>query len=298
MTHKKIACVGEAMIELNIDRVGQQIGFAGDTLNTAIYLARAFEGAGTVEYVTVLGRDVLSDRMEAFIASESVGTSRILRHPERLPGIYSIAVDAKGERSFSYWRNQSAARCLFENGFAQLAGFDLIYLSGITLAILPHATRLALLNHLASHPALIAFDSNYRPSLWEDAATARAVIDAAWRIADIGLPSLDDEMALFGDGDAGAVLARLRASGLRHGALKQGAAGPAPISAEVAPASFPVAQSVIDTTAAGDSFNGVYLAASQRGRPEAEALALAHAEAVRVIGHRGAIIPRKVQPEA
>lgn len=293
MSALRIACVGEAMVELTIDRPDRQIGFAGDTLNTAIYLSRALGDAGSVDFVTVLGRDALSDRMVEFIASEGVGTSAIRRHPDRLPGIYSIAVDAKGERSFSYWRNQSAARTLFEDGFGQLDGYDLIYFSGITLAILPPHVRSVMLDHLAAHTARIAFDSNYRPRLWEDADTARAATTEGWKIADFGLPSVDDEMALFDDADAQAVLKRLRGLGLKEGALKQGAAGPLPIGTGIEAGAFPPAEKVVDTTAAGDSFNGAWLAARLAGSNGAECLKKAHRQALDVIAQPGAIIPRR-----
>jgi 2-dehydro-3-deoxygluconokinase len=49
---------------------------------------------------------------------------------------------------------------------------------------------------------------------------------------------------------------------------------------------------VVDTTAAGDSFNGAYLAALLAGGSEADCLAGGHAMAAKVIGHPGAIIPR------
>ncbi|MEO1952579.1 sugar kinase [Thioclava sp.] len=291
MTKKPvIACVGEAMVELSFDRPEQQIGFAGDTLNTAVYLTRAAGAAAQVEFVTVLGRDAVSDRMSAFIAAQGVGCARIRRHPERLPGIYAIALDAEGERSFSYWRDQSAARCLFEDGFAQLEGVDLIYLSAITLAILPHSVRLSLLAHLEAHPARVAFDSNYRPRLWEDIETARAVTEAAWRIADIALPSLDDEMALFGDRDAQAVRARLNGWGARKGALKMGAGGAISLDPTAKPLDLAAAQKVVDTTAAGDSFNGAWLAAHFRGASDKDCLVQAHACALEVIAQPGAII--------
>ncbi|NIZ12316.1 sugar kinase [Phaeobacter sp. HF9A] len=290
--HPFIACVGEAMVELNIAHRAQQIGFAGDTLNTAIYLARNLRTATPVGFVSVVGQDPLSQAMQAFIAAEGVGTDALRQHPDRLPGIYSIATDAAGERRFDYWRDQSAARCLFEDGFDQLSGATMIYLSGITLAILPQARRLALLDHLAAHPAQIAFDSNYRPRLWEDRATAQAMIEAAWRITDIALPSLDDEMALFGDQDEAATLARLRGYGLRQGALKRGALGPAPLDPAIEPPALPAASKVVDTTAAGDSFNGAYLAAVLQGETATSALRRAHDMAIKVIAHPGAILPR------
>ncbi|TMV35974.1 sugar kinase, partial [Thioclava sp. BHET1] len=134
---------------------------------------------------------------------------------------------------FHYWREQAAARRLFQTesgiSFAALEGFDVIYLSGITLAILPAAVRSALGDWLADARARgirLAFDSNYRPRLWSSVEEARSEIGRLWALCEIGLPSVDDEMALFGEPSEREVLFRLRQLGLRQGALKRGAAGP------------------------------------------------------------------------
>ena len=299
--HYRIACVGEAMVELSLDRDGTTapLGFAGDTLNTAIYLARERPGVHDVDFVTCLGTDSFSDRMIAFIESEDV-SPRVVRHDSRLPGLYAISTDADGERSFSYWRENSAARTLFQRAgaddFSILDGCDAVYLSAITQAILPPETRTALFDWIAAfrrQGGLFAFDSNYRPRLWEDAEAAQLYVSHAWRLCDIGLPSVDDEMALFGDRDEAAVLARLEASGMRIGALKRGADGPLPINADGTGAiGYPAAQTVVDTTAAGDSFNGAFLAVYLSGGSLDEAMLAGHKRAARVIGQRGAIVPK------
>ena len=100
------------MIELREEADGRLFrSFGGDTLNTAVYLARL----GTpVDYITALGDDSWSDELIAAWKAEGVGTSRILRLPGRLPGLYIIQTDLKGERRFSYWRETSAARLLFQ----------------------------------------------------------------------------------------------------------------------------------------------------------------------------------------
>jgi 2-dehydro-3-deoxygluconokinase len=290
------------MVELTLPREAGdagRIGFAGDTLNVAVYLKRA-AGQGTgVAYVTALGTDPLSERMLGFFADEGIDTTLIERRDDRVPGLYAISLDARGERSFTYWRDSSAARTLFaapaEVTPDRLAGFDLIYLSGITLAILSDEGRAALAGFLPGYRARggrVAFDSNYRPRLWPDAAAARDAIGALWALTDIGLPSLDDEMALWGDAGAQAVLARLRAAGVVRGALKRGADGPLPIGPAGPAPDFPPAARVVDTTAAGDSFNGAYLASLLAGAGEAECLAAGHALATKVIGYPGAIVPR------
>jgi 2-dehydro-3-deoxygluconokinase len=300
----RVASVGECMVELSLPpaddpAAAARVAFAGDTANAAVYLRRAGAGAVEVAYVTALGDDALSDRMAAFLAAEGLRTDLIERRPGRAPGLYAISLDAAGERSFTYWRDASAARSLFAPPCRvtpeALAAFDLVYLSGVTLAVLgPDARRdlAAFLGRFRARGGRVAFDSNYRPRLWPDADTARREIGALWRLADIGLPSLDDETALFGDPDAAATLARLAAAGVREGALKRGAAGPLAIGWDGPLPAFPPEPRPRDTTAAGDSFNGAYLAALLAGAPPPDRLAAGHAMAAEVVRHPGAITPR------
>lgn len=294
----RIACLGEAMVELSVQGDTAAIGFAGDTLNTAIYLRRALPADHSVAFVSAVGTDALSDRMIARIEAEDVATDTIARHPTRIAGAYAISTDAAGERSFVYWRDASAARTLFTPESPvqpqALDGFDVVHLSAITLAILEPAARAALMDWIPgfrSDGGRIAFDSNYRPRLWPDVATARAASEALWRVTDIGFPSADDEIALFGDADAEAVRTRIEGYGVPTGAVKCGEAGPLPLGARF-DATYPAATSVVDTTAAGDSFDGGYLGAYLSGSDQAAALRAGHALAAQVIGVRGAILPR------
>ena len=195
---KRIACIGEAMIELSMDGDQAHLAVAGDTLNTAIYLKRSLPDI-TVDYVTCLGQDMFSKRIVDFIAANDLGHSNIRRIADKSPGLYAINTAPDGERSFTYWRSDSAARQMFSDAdFDFLEQFDGLYLSGITLAILPQTLRLALLEWLNAAQIQVIFDSNYRPHLWEDRATARKIIAAFWQRADISLPSIDDEMDVFG----------------------------------------------------------------------------------------------------
>lgn len=296
----RVACIGEAMIELALDPNGAQarVGVAGDTLNTAIYLKRSAPSLD-VAFVTRLGRDAFSDRIEGCVTSEGLDTSAIERDPDRGPGLYAITTDARGERSFTYWRDNSAARRLFQSGagtdFSVLDDFDVVYLSAITLAILPDPVRLEFCNWATGFRGAggrIVFDSNYRPRLWASVDEARARIAGLWSICDIALPSADDEAALTGDATVQDTQARLAVLGVHDGALKRGEAGPISLSAPVEQ-TYPRATNVVDTTAAGDSFNGAYLAARLTGADQATALSAGHDLALRVIGHRGAITPRE-----
>jgi len=276
------------MIELSMIGEDAQIGVAGDTLNTAIYMHRTAP-ALSVDYVTCLGDDPFSDRIRAFIAGQGVGVGAVETIQGATPGLYAITTSPAGERSFTYWRNAAAARQLFaRHDFENLAQFDAIYLSGISLAILPNEVRLALIDWLKTAPIKVVYDSNFRPKLWEDIATARQVTAALWDRADILLPSIDDEMVLFDETAAQVTERFLACKGV--GALKRGEDGPLSLGSCVTQ-NYPTATDVIDTTAAGDSFNGGYLGALLSGKSQAEALMAGHTLAAAVVQHRGAIMP-------
>jgi 2-dehydro-3-deoxygluconokinase len=106
----RIVCIGEGMLELSRDGAGWRLGYGGDTLNTAIHLARA---GHDVAYLTALGDDAFSEDLKRQWRAEGLDTSLILTHPARQAGLYAISTDAAGERSFTYWRDSSAARELF-----------------------------------------------------------------------------------------------------------------------------------------------------------------------------------------
>ncbi len=284
----KIGCIGEAMIELSMAGEDAQLGVAGDTLNTAIYMHRSAPEL-QVDYITCLGDDPFSDRILSFIDAQGVGISAIKSIAGASPGLYAITTTPEGERSFTYWRSAAAARQMFEDGdFSTLNSYDALYLSGISMAILPHPVRLALIDWLNTAPVQVIYDSNYRPRLWESVDRARAITDALWARADIVLPSIDDEMHLYEE-SADVVSKRFLARG-GAGALKRAEQGPLSLGSEVTQR-YESARDVVDTTAAGDSFNGGYLGALLSGKSQAEALKSGHALAVRVVQHRGAIIP-------
>jgi 2-dehydro-3-deoxygluconokinase len=295
------AAIGECMVELSA--AGDdlwRLGIAGDTLNTAWYARARLPQDWEVSYVTRLGQDAFSDRAVAFLAANGIATRHVSRHPDRSIGLYAIALQA-GERSFAYWRDTSAARTLMEAPETVHAALDAaaaLHLSGITLAILPDEARdrlLALVGQARSRGALTAFDPNHRARLWPDAATARRVIGKAAGVASVVLPSFEDEAGLFGDAAPEATVARYLALGAGLVVVKTGG-GAVTIGAPGQPVRRVDLPTVtpLDTTGAGDSFNGAFLAAWLTGSGAEAAVRAAHGLALRVVQHRGALMPMEI----
>ena len=290
----RIVVIGEGMLELVSKGDAWQLGFGGDTLNTAIHLARA---GHDVAYLTALGQDPLSADLKARWAAEGLDTSVVLDHPSRSTGLYAISTDAHGERSFAYWRDSSAARDMFgvpgmAEALARAERADLLCYSLITLAILPPGDRervFGLARSLRARGARVAFDGNYRARLWSSAEEACGARDAAIGVADIGLPTLEDESLLSGADGADAVADHWAGLGCAETIVKLGPLGcRLPDGAILPPAEV---LSPIDTSGAGDAFNGGYLAARLRGASTEDAASAGHALAGWCVMRSGAIPP-------
>lgn len=306
---KRVALLGECLVELNGTPFGTlQQTFGGDSLNTALYLARLTRGTIQVKYVSALGIDALSNGMLERWTAEGIDTELVLRDPARLPGIYLIQVDPRGERTFLYWRGQSAARHLlqhpeFDRIATQLAAVDLIFVTGISLAILPADDRtklIALLKRLAADGVTIAFDTNYRPRLWS-VDEARVAMQALLSATRVVFATFDDEQQLWGDSTPQHAIERLHAAQAQCVVLKVGAEGclfsdsQSATKAVIEIPTRPV-HNVVDTTAAGDAFNAAFLAGWLDGHRWEACCRAGNAMAGTVIQHRGAIIPAIAMP--
>jgi 2-dehydro-3-deoxygluconokinase len=303
-----IAFIGECMVEIRED-VNDHIeqAFAGDTLNTAVYLARLLPASEyLIHYITALGVDPLSCSMIQYFLEEGIECGKIRRFSDKKPGSYRIELDTNGERSFQYWRDQSAARYLlsgdaYDKELESLTDIDYLYLSGISLAILPLHDRQKLMDGLITakgQGSTICFDSNYRHKLWRSDDEAREWYEKILQITDIAFLTFDDECELWGDSSPDEVLARSRLYGIPEVVLKRGAK---PCLIETNETTYSVEaisippEKILDTTAAGDSFSAGYLANRIRGETlPPKCATLGHLLSSKVIQHHGAIVSRKL----
>ncbi|EPA7335163.1 sugar kinase [Escherichia coli O13,129, 135:H26] len=309
MDVKKIAFIGECMIELNGVPFGEMLqSYGGDALNSAVYLARAAGPTLDVYFVSAMGADPVSKGMICRWQAEGVNTDCVLIDPHHQPGLYLIQLDEHGERTFLYWRNDSAARYLLRHLYypqlcERLSQMDAIYLSGISLAIFPDDDRDSLLlnlHRLSAQGKTILFDSNYRHTLWENEAKAKDCYKKICSITDVALVTYDDEAHLWGDKSIEETFSRLSACGVKQVIVKAGSEGCyyqnfddcekksyKQITAESV-------EHVVDTTSAGDAFNAGFIAGFLNGLDIESSARMGHQIAGVVIQHKGAIIPESM----
>lgn len=308
----RVAAIGECMIERrekgtdlkSVPDISRK--YSGDTLNTLTYMARLLDQDSTeLFYITALGMDLDSASMLAAWEAEGINTAFVRRFRDKLPGSYTIATGQDGERRFSYDRGESAARDLFRDDYAaslsnSLKGLSLFYLSGITVAILPPHGRESLLNLLRTlrrAGVVIVYDPNYRAALWSSPGEARDWSERVYLEADVAMPGFDDEKALFEDATPELVCKRLADLGIAEIIMKNGSS-PCLVVAGKGIVDFPVTvqERVVDTTAAGDSFNAGYISSRLSGHDVAASVRAGQVLADRVIQYPGAIIPRVATP--
>jgi 2-dehydro-3-deoxygluconokinase len=290
-------CIGECMVELRPVEDGHlKRSFAGDAYNTAVYLKRSAPELD-VAFLTATGDESLSDAMVATWRGEGISDRLVFRIPGERPALYLIETNAKGDRKFHYWRGETPAKewlrlLLAAGGAGVLNKADLIYVSGISLAILSYADRQAAIELLGTVKTKIAFDPNIRPALWKSMDEARHAFEAMVKLASIILPSRQDYQLMYGMDDPDEQIHFT--AGLTDGeiALTCDEDG-CRLRANGKTVALPTqAVAVVDTSGAGDSFNGAYLAARLEGHEPLEAAKAGLALAAKVVAQPGAIIPR------
>ncbi|BCO18842.1 ketodeoxygluconokinase [Alteromonas sp. KC3] len=304
---KSLLAIGECMVELasfNHSEELCRLGFAGDTLNALIY-AKRWDTSLKCAFYSAVGVDNFSSKVLSFFEQHEIDTEYVARSRNRNIGLYSIVIDKDGERSFDYWREQSAARVMMSLHQARntvIQDVDMLFFSGIALSIMSEDDKQKLIELVSvckSSGVKIAFDPNYRPSMWSGHKHAKLWFDKAYQLADIALPGLDDHKAVYDHENVNDVVDYLSSQNCKEFVVKAGKQGMfAYVDYECVyrQAFKPVKQT--DTTAAGDSFAGVYLASRLKGEDVSTSVAAADAMARQVVQHHGAIVPQESTEKA
>ena len=255
-----ILCLGEPLVEFVRQADGRYLrGFGGDTSNAAIAAAR--QGA-KVGYLTVLGADRFGDAIMGLWASEGVDSTYVRRDPDAPTGIYFVDPDPAA-RHFTYYRAGSAASLMQPEHLPvpALQAAKALHLSGISLAVSPgmRASAFAAMAEVAGAGGSVSVDTNLRLKLW-DIEAARGTLRTAMRHARIAVTSIDDNLVLLGFDDPQAIAAYYHNLGPDIVLVTLGADG-CFLSLDGAPVRIPPAPATpVDSTGAGDSFAGSFLA--------------------------------------
>jgi len=302
-----VVVMGECMVEFSPNGAGMlNQSFAGDVYNTAVYLKRLTLNATKVSILTAVGNDEISEKMLTSFSAENIDTSMVLISDKATVGAYLIETDELGERSFVYWRDSSAAKSIMQNTQLSVDLFcqnktSIFYFSGISIAILNKEDRekfWQMITGLKAQGIQIVFDSNYRSRLWDDEQDAVEQFNLAFQVSDIVFAGVEDFFLLYQIGSFNAVAELLKNYDINEVVIKNGSERV--ISIDNGKENFsPVVpvDNIVDSTSAGDSFNGAYLAAKIKGQGVLEAVKFASEVAALVIQHSGAIIDKNVFDE-
>ncbi len=294
-----IVAMGEGMVEFNQTTPGQPHylqGFGGDTSNAIVAAARA--GARTA-YVSAVGDESFGHMLLDLWRHEQIDTSAVALDSAAPTGIYFVTHGPLGHE-FSYRRAGSAAAQMALNPAQRdaLSATRMLHLSGISLAISPHArTQCLEAIHIAKTAgAQICFDSNLRLKLWP-LDTARAAMQEVIAQTDIFLPSLDDVMALSGLQEPEDIVQWSHSLGAKTVVLKLGTLG-VWVSHQGNQHRIPALRvHAVDATGAGDCFAGNLLARICLGDGVLQAAGYANAAAALAVQGFGAVAPLP-RPEA
>ncbi len=290
-----LLAIGECMVEL----------FASESLATATTLTKTFGGdacnvlvaasrLGTATgYITRVGNDPFGSFLLNAWRSEGIDVSTIAQ-VDRTNGVYFISLLPGGEREFTYYRAGSAASTLAASDIAEtyVASAKFVHISGITQAISPSSRQAA--QHGAEmahrHGVRVSFDPNLRVRLWS-VEEARQAMEDILPFTAVALPSVPEEsFALIGLRDASEVAGWYHQRGVDVVAVKQGSAGVL-VSEQgrmtEVPAFTPA--HIVDTSGAGDVFDGSFLHGLIAGMSPVEAARLGVVAAGLKVRGRGAI---------
>lgn len=275
MSH--IVCFGEALIDFLAGppgtageaRVFRQFA-GGAPANAAVAVARQ---GGTCQFVGMLGQDMFGDFLLDSLRDAGAGTQYVRRTDRAPTALAFVSLDARGERSFSFYRPPAADLLFAEADFepACLAGARVFHVcsNSLTEDGIAAAT-LAGMRQARAAGALASIDLNLRPALWADATPLLPRLWEALQAADLVKLSRE-ELDYLREDDRHAeadVLARL----LEHARLVLVTDGPQPIAWHVRGRSgthAPPRVQAVDTTAAGDAFIGGLLSQLQRADVDA-----------------------------
>lgn len=305
MKRYDVAVLGEALIDFTdygtSDGGGRlfEQNPGGAPANVACAVSRL---GGRAAFLGKVGDDMHGRFLRDTLAGEEVDVSGMVLDPSVFTTLAFVALDAGGERSFSFARKPGADTCLRweELPEAVLNDCGILHVGSLSLTDEPaRSATLWAVKQVRSRGGAVAYDPNYRASLWRDEESARIQMRSLVPLADYIKISDEETELLTGHGSPDEAAQALLEQGARCVAVTLGAEG-ALIAARDGMAVVPgcAVKWVVDTTGAGDAFWGAFLAQAAGSGLSPEEMTLekavefarfANVAASLCIGRRGAI---------
>jgi 2-dehydro-3-deoxygluconokinase len=292
-----IICLGEPLLEFNQQPDGNYLpGHGGDTSNCAVAAARQDARVG---YITHIGKDSFGTSFLELWQKEGIDTSAIVKKADAHTGIYFVT-HGKNGHEFTYFRAGSAASLISPEDIPEdyIAGARILHLSGISQAISNSAadTVFEAIDIAKKHNIRISYDTNLRLKLWS-LPRARAVIHEAMSQIQIALPGLEDAEQLTGLSDPDKIVDFYLNLGAEIVALTLGSKGTLVATPDERQLIHGKTVTPVDATAAGDTFDGAFLAEMVGENDPFKAARYANAAAALSTRGYGAVAPMPTRKE-
>ena len=277
-----ILSIGEILIDLTQtgtrDSIPQYAANPGGApANVAVAAARL--GASTA-FTGKVGQDCFGRLLRQTLLDNGVSDTGLYEDPAAPTTLAVVSVDDTGERSFSFYRSNSADTRLTPDetlaAFTEVPKF--LHFGSVSLTAEPARTAtLSAAARAKELGCLVSYDPNFRPALWDSEAAAVHWMKTPLPLVDV-LKISDEELPLLtGTDDLGAGSARLAKLGISLVLVTLGEKGVFYRMDDLTGSVPGVPTRVADTNGAGDTFLGAVLSRLVR-RPDGPLSALHVAE--------------------
>ena len=261
-----IVALGELLIdftEAGISKNGMKLFEQNPGGAPANLLTVASHMGYRTSFIGKIGTDMHGDFLKKTLQNEGIDTGALVEDERYFTTLAFVEIDENGERNFSFARKPGADTQLEVSDLDQklLSDCRIFHFGSLSLTQEPsRGTTLEAVRIAKEAGALISYDPNYRASLWADTETAVAQMKAAIPLADVMKVSDEESLLLTGAGDYDEAADRLLESGLKLVAITLGSKGVLIATPESRQTVGGFAVDAVDTTGAGDSFWGGFLA--------------------------------------
>lgn len=260
----KIVTIGELLIDLTQTKTADGIPHycanpGGAPANVAV--AASLMGSDA-SFIGKVGNDSFGELLINTLKEKGVNTDSVIKSDEFKTTLAVVSVDSKGERSFSFYRKNCADVNLCENELDKnlIESAGIFHFGSVSLTDEPCFSAVESAVELAeSSGAIITYDPNYRPLLWNDKTEAIAKMRHLLKFVDIIKVSDDELELLSGSEEIEKGADNLLENGIRIVIVTLGDKGAfykTKYSQGYCPAFL---GEVADTNGAGDTFFGAFL---------------------------------------